>query len=356
MPRKKQNKDKTEKAQGAQGLKADSIADLRPVPQENVFRKISLKLVFALILVAALGVLFIKNSAKTPSQLKIYSQNDKFKVEFQLTQKDQKNASEFLEKIQASQEVLKGINFALDSTSSAKLAWASPIIIDLSFGKNTINLKGESKTPLSEADLTAPAFRLPKDTSLAVYGTSLTRQALEKLVLPQYLADWTSANLQTDQGEYLVVNGPQDDFTTSIATKNQPDFESLSKFDLDQTDESSYIEETSDDVTIHLVRYDLKNEKTLAIFALNDRVYTTSSLDNAKNMIKIQKGEDEHMVFPKTDSNVSLAIYAKQNEQTGDESYMQLTNQSPALQKYLKGTKDVFLAISGREIYGYINY
>ena len=136
----------------------------------------------------------------------------------------------------------------------------------------------------------------------------------------------------------------------------QPDFETLSKFDLSETDESSYVEETSDDVTIHLVRYDLKNEKTLAIFSLHDKVFITSSLDTAKSTIKIQKGEDEHMVFPQTDTNVSLALFTRQNDQTSDESFILLTNQSPALQKYLKGTKETFLVVNGRDIYGYINY
>lgn len=379
MTKSKEKITNARKAAKEETVQATLGRGLRPAPQRNVFSRISLKLVAIIFAILILGVFVFKIGKSPKSQIQIKSQAEKFHVGFQLQKTDRQKASQLLEKLQLPQNVLSGFDFILDSTSSAGLAWAAPINLDVDLKKDSVNFSGNSQVSLQSASLKSPSgYKMPKDTSLAIYAPNLQGMFLKNLKISPDLKSWLDANVKTQNGQFLTVSNSQNIFAFILSESGdsrmsedqrttaerpwesipsqKPDFDALSKIQFPQSNDSAYKEETTEDITIHLVKLDQKEDKTISIFQINNYIFMATNQDAAINIIKIQKGQTDYINFPKTESNVSFALYIKENEGTNESTFESITNQTAEVQKYLKGTKEALLTINGKKITGYVNF
>lgn len=332
-----------------------STEGLRPVPPESVFKKLKRISNFFWIAAAVLIVfLFIlKSQDRAKSQIRIFSDKDKFKIDFNLEKNDRASANLFLEKLGAAQSILdSGAQFSLDNTSSAKLAFAAPIKLDLKFKENSISFSGQSHIPFQKNTFSpTTAFKIPTGANLVLFGQDF-KSIITNEQLSKELRDWINDNLNSQSGQYLITSG--DNFALSFKPQKQLAFDKLS--DVKSDDEPLYREDTVSDTVIHLVRASPKEEATWAIYQIGDWATVASSPDSAKNMISVQRGEAPYINFPKTDESISLAIYYRKGEGLAEGSLSQVTTNSQKLTKYLESTKEVFIMLNREKISGYVDF
>lgn len=322
---------------------------LRPVPAQSVFKK------WPILALIILGLVIFLLQNRPQSRLEISAHQDKFKVEFDLKEKDRARAEEFLGKFQLPQSVLAGQEFELDSTSAAKLAFASPVALDLNFTENSVTFSGESHIPLIEANLTPlQAFKLPASTYLAVFGRDFGQILKKHFSLPQ-LDFWIDQNITSEGGQYLTLFTPDANFAISFKAQKPLDTAALEQIAA-EVGQDAYKQESADDTLIHLVKSSQKDGATLAIFEMGEWVYATTSLESAKQLIAVQKGDAPFINFPKTSQSVSLVIFFKKTENLNSESISQITTNSQKLTNYLENIREALIMLSGNQISGYVDF
>lgn len=327
-----------------------STEGLRPVPHRNAIDRLSKapKIFWVATLVLVTLLLIWQTQNKPASQIIINQGQDKFKIEVNLEPKDRQRASLILEKLQLPQDVLKGSKFTLDATSSARLAFATPVEFDLDFNKESVLISGQSHIPLVEATLPSPTgFKIPSGAILTVFGSDFKRIITKDLDTENAFSEWVVENVNSNDGQFLMLN--ENAYFLSFRPRASLDFDKLQKF----LDEENYKQETDSDITIHIVKID---QRTLAFFEHGQWAHVTTSLEDAKNMLAVQKGEAPYLNFPKTDPEVSLAVYFKKGESSIDNSLAQIVTGSQKLAKYLENIKEALIILSGEQISGYIDF
>lgn len=345
MPSKKAKKEEATATTGVQDdLRVGSTGALRPVPQENVFNKLKLhpKFLLAIAAVVVLAIFLFKGQNTQSSQLSITAQQNKFKIDFTIRQYDETNISKFLEKLQISKELLGGVQFELDSTSSAKLAFAAPVVINTKAEADRLTFSGSTEIPILNSSFSSPSgFKLPSTTSVALYSKDLKPRLLKNANIPKEVTTWIAQNLKSESGQYLVIFNKNNDFYLSTKPQNAVNFSNLQKL-------SPYKQEVENNINIHL--------SNLAFFQIGEWVYATNSLQNAKDIIAIQNGQAPHVNFPKTEKEVSLAIFLRGNGEVEPGTLSMLVENGQSLEKYLKNTKEALFVLSDKKISGYIDF
>lgn len=296
----------------------------------------------AIATVVVLSFFLFRGQNTQSSQLTLTAQQNKFKIDFKVLKKDDANISKFLQKLQISKELLGGAQFELDSTSSAKLAFAAPVVINTKAEEDRLTLKGTTETPLLNSSLSSPSgTKLPPTTSVALYSKDLNPRILKNANIPKEVIDWMQQNFKSEPGQYLVIFNKNNDFYISTKPQNTVNFANLQKL-------SPYKQEVENSINIHL--------SNLAFFQIGEWVYTTNSLQNAKEIIAIQNGQAPHVNFPKTDNEVSLAIFLRGNTEVEPGTLSMLVENGQSLEKYLKNIKEALFVVSGKNISGYIDF
>ena len=277
---------------------------------------LSLTLLF-LIFIAVLVIIQNKNT----SQVTLIANENEFKLNFDITNNDQSEFLKVLEKLGLPQSVAKGVEFELDATSSAKLTFATPVKANLNILPGKIAFKGKVNTSFLQ-DQEAKSIKIPTSTNLAVFSGNLIAFIKSRLILSQEFSAWLSKNLASDQGQYLVVFGPNSDFTLIFKNPNI-DFLALKDINDPQSDESAYKEELTDNIKLYLFKLpqSLNGEDlTCVFFQEGDLIYFTSSYEAAQELINTLKSQTPSLDFPPKDTPLaSLIILFKNNDQnTGD--------------------------------------
>lgn len=346
----------------------DSTEDLRAVPQGSAFKKFKFnpKVILALVVILIMAIILVKNQNKSPSQIKILAQKDKFKIDFLLLGKDQGNMRTIVEKLELPQSLLKGTEFTLDSTSSAKLAFASPINLDVQSSGDGLSFSGNSQIPLVDANLIPTSgFKIPANTNLAIYGKDFKYLLKKNFTLPPEFTTWVDENLNAKQGQYLTVFGEKNDFSLSFREQKPLDFTKLQEIKTSDLGEPLYKQETDGSINIHLFRVrekqalssalPQKEEVTFAFFEIGEFAHIASSFDSAKAMLAVQRGESPYLNFPKTEKNVSLVIYARNNQETSPESLSIVATGYENISRYFGKIKEGLLVLNAKKISGYVN-
>ncbi|MBI3283025.1 hypothetical protein HYZ70_03015 [Candidatus Curtissbacteria bacterium] len=335
-------------------MKAEGLV---PVPPESAFKKIIARrqfLITALAIVIVGSVVFVLHE-RPHSRIQIKAQKDKFKAEFVLTGPDRAKAEKFLEKLALPKSVLQDQEFELDGTSAARLAFASPVILDVNLTGRGITFSGESHIPLAEANLALqPAFKLPASTNLVIFSHDF-RQIFKKHFVAQQLNVWIDQNLSSQGGQYLTLFTPDANFALSFKAQKPLDTAALEQIAMG-VGQDAYKEESVDDTVIHLIKVSEKEETTLAIFELDDWLHVTTSLESAKQLLAVQQGNAPFINLPKTNKNVSFAIYFKKGESINADSFSPITPNSPKVAKYLENIKEALIMLDREKISGYIDF
>ena len=327
--------------------------DLRPVPAQNVFKKLKTpQFLWPALIIAIVGLVILVLATRPQSQLQIKAHEDKFKVDFFLKGKDRAKAEEFLEKLLLPQSVLEGQEFELDSTSSAKLAFASPVVLNLKFKTDSISFSGTSHIPLYDANLPTPTgSKIPTTASIILYGQDF-KPIITKEAHQTEFGAWLEDNLSSQNGQYLML------FDEGFALKFKPQkpLDLVKLQEIKSPSEPLYKQETVTDTIVHLVKISSEEQETWAIYQIGDWVLLASSFDIAKNVLALELGEAPYINFPKTDQNVSLVIYFRDQEVANPNSLSLITTNSQKLTKYLDNIKEALIVLDGEKISGSIDF
>lgn len=265
----------------------------------------TLKIIVGTILVVLIGfslVLFLHKP--TNSQFTITASENKFHASFQLSKYEQGLAQSFLQQANIQQNLLNGFDFALDGTSSARLAYVSPIKTDLDFAKNKLSFKGETEVSIiSSTQKPDLNINYPETTTVALFGQNLV-PFIEKGTTHQDLKKWMGDNLKNSSGQYLIVYRDNPDFALVYKKDSPPDFEKIKSLKV------IYKEETQNDITFHLV-------DNFVIFELGDLVFVTPSLDSAKDIASGQKDASKNQnIFGQSDPiNFAIVVHNSPDHQ-----------------------------------------
>ena len=232
---------------------------------------------------ASITVFYISKQIFAKSTLTIIPKENKFTVNFNLAKQHKNDISKILEKLGISQSVLEGFNFQLDATSSAALAYISPIKATISPSDNTIYLDGNITRSLLPQNLPIENLREPKSSNLIVFAPNILDLILDKTSYSQNLKDWLKLNFEGYNGQYLFVFGSNADFAL-LAKSNHVDLTTLKNLEADKSGESPYKEEERNGINYHLLNISQAqsvNSQTLAIFSKDKWVIFASSPEAA---------------------------------------------------------------------------
>ena len=322
-------------------------------PPVGRFLSLFLTLLF-LVFIAVLVIIQNKNT----SQVTLIANENKFKLNFDITNNDQSEFLKVLEKLGLPQSVAKGVEFELDATSSAKLTFATPVKANLNILPGKIAFKGKVNTSLLQ-DQEAKSIKIPPSTNLAVFSGNLIAFIKSRLILSQEFSAWLSKNLASDQGQYLVVFGPNSDFTLIFKNPNI-DFLALKDIKDPQSDESAYKEELTDNIKLYLFKLpqSLNGEDlTCVFFQEGDLIYFTSSYEAAQELINTLKSQTPSLDFPPKDTPLaSLIILFKNNDQnTGDVFTNFILSGSNNYSRSINQVRELDFILRSSEFSGLIN-
>src|SRR3989344_5129808 len=269
-------------------------------PPVGRFLSLSLTLLF-LIFIAVLVIIQNKNT----SQVTLIANENEFKLNFDITNNDQSEFLKVLEKLGLPQSVAKGVEFELDATSSAKLTFATPVKANLNILPGKIAFKGKVNTSFLQ-DQEAKSIKIPTSTNLAVFSGNLIAFIKSRLILSQEFSAWLSKNLASDQGQYLVVFGPNSDFT---------------------------------------------------LIFKNPNIYFSSSYEAAQELINTLKSQTPSLDFPPKDTPLaSLIILFKNNDQnTGDVFTNFILSGSNNYSRSINQVRELDFILRSSEFSGLIN-
>ena len=322
-------------------------------PPVGRFLSLFLTLLF-LVFIAVLVIIQNKNT----SQVTLIANENKFKLNFVITDNDQSEFLKVLEKLGLPQSVAKGVEFELDATSSAKLTFATPVKANLNILPGKIAFKGKVNTSFLQ-DQEAKSIKIPTSTNLAVFSGNLIAFIKSRLILSQEFSAWLSKNLASDQGQYLVVFGPNSDFTLIFKNPNI-DFLALKDINDPQSDESAYKEELTDNIKLYLFKLpqSLNGEDlTCVFFQEGDLTYFTSSYEAAQELINTLKSQTPSLDFPPKDTPIaSLIILFKNNDQnTGDVFTNFILSGSNNYSRSINQVRELDFILRSSEFSGLIN-
>ncbi|KKR50460.1 MAG: hypothetical protein UT84_C0011G0006 [Candidatus Curtissbacteria bacterium GW2011_GWA1_40_16] len=250
---------------------------------------------------------FSKNDS---SYLLLTSEENRFNLKFFIQENDRDTINTLLAKLNIPQDVQDGVRFQLDSTSSARLAFITPIKANLKLTDKTVSLSGETSIPAISNQLDIVKIKVPKTTNLAIFAPNLGRFVKARLNVPENISGWFDRNLDSSQGSYLVLYGSNADFSL-IFKNSQISFEEPKNIK-NSSGEPIYKEETGSDANFHLLQIpsiDPQNQspQTLTFFTLGDYLVMSSSPDAAKVFIGSQK-ESDSIEFPKSQNTPKASM------------------------------------------------
>lgn len=238
------------------------------------------------------------------SSATITSGQNKFHLSFQLQKGDELKLSNILSRLNLSSAAKQGVEFELDATSSAKLAYVSPIRLTLDVGAKYINFEGSLKRNLNGDDFQFESISLPNLTSLAVLSQKSGDFLSGLSAYPQY-KDWISQNVKSPSGIYLVVFGKSDDF--AVIFKNSDFKIDQLKTIKDAQGEPIYKEQTTEGTNYGLLNLSASGP-VLAIIT-KDGWNIIASSDSAAKEINPSPPKTSGQVFPSIDKK-GIAVFA----------------------------------------------
>lgn len=277
------------------------------------------KIVLGLALLAFIFFFLWSKSLSSKSGListfQISSRQNKFNISFNLTNADKSRFENALAALKLPASLEKGASFELDSTSSAQLAYVSPVKGKMNFVPSGINFSGNPKRIAVPANLTFQTFNFPQNLNFAFSGTNLTNMAQDYLTLPANLADTITKDSSPDA--QVVASFGQEPNTVYIFKTGNFDITSLKEM----TSSGEYKQETQDGVTLYIL-------KNITAFEIGDFSFITSNLDSAKAIIAATK-DKKHVSFPTEKEGIVSLLYLNTDKNPVPQSLLNKIFNSP---------------------------
>lgn len=284
---------------------------------------------------------------KKASTFDLSSAQNRFNLQFGLTSKDSRNFWDFLAGLNIPSAVSSGISFAVEGTSSAALAFASPIKGTMDVASHKVDFVGQMNSRIFSTDFSGTVFKFPDSLNLAIASQNLVPTASSCIDLPPEVSALISkesiAGLQ-----YLGFFDPQKECVLIFNTGNF-DIDSFVGI-LDENNEPLYKEETIENTRISLI-------KRAAIFQIGQWTFVSSSLESAKKVLEVQKREGQGVDFPMKElQKLDFALLFADNSQNPvpEELLASLFGSKNKIKDMAKRTKRLELTVSGENFWGSI--
>ncbi len=334
--------------------------------------KPSPRIILGIIAAAAVLITFLISinlfSKTNGSYLELTSGENRFNLKFFIQKSDQDTFNSLLIKLNTPQDIRDGVQFQLDSTSSARLSFATPVKVNIKLTDKTINFSGETSIPAISNQLDIPKIKVPRTTNMVIFAPNLSSFVKARLNVPENISGWFDRSLDSPQGSYLALYGSNADFSL-LFKNNQVNFDILKDIKNSSSD-PIYKEETGSDTKFHLLQIPSVNPQnqatqTLAFFQLGDYLVMSSSPDAAKAFIDSQKSSGS-LEFPKSQNigKVSLAMeYLNTEENPAPElveefllqNWQSSSRAKSKLTESLKNIKDATFTLKAQAFSGLIN-
>ncbi len=314
--------------------------------------------------VAIISLVFFLLKDANKSLITATNGENKFFVNFDLKTKDQKNLSKILEDLQIPQSSQEDLSFELDSTSSASLAYLTPIRVNPIISTRSISFSGTvSHSPFIEK-LSPGKIKVPQDFNLAVFAPNVLDFVTTRNLYPENLVNWLKNNFSAGSGQYLIIFGKNAQFAL-IVEKREIDLSSLKSIELSDQSETSYKEEVRADTIFYLMNIISSEGKSeaVAFFQHENWVVFASSREAAFKIADSLQSKNS-TDFPSfnfdSDSNFLLFFTNKGGEQLS-ESFINLISRqnsgiaNPNLQQILREVEEINFALKATRFSGLIS-
>lgn len=260
------------------------------------------KLVLAIALITILGALILYPKNKE-SQAIVSITGNQFLLNFDIAKKDQGEFSNILAKVNL--PIKDGVKFQLDATSSAALAFASPIYASLKISQNKLEFSGRLNHPKVNQYQQTP-LKVPKEANLLIFSSSFNYFATDYLDLPSQLVTFLENLQKPNSGQVLALWADKPNWFFSFEPKDGLNLDDLKKLNNDLNLNDPYKkEELPNGTQLHLLKTKSKGQETpLAIFQKDGQVFVSSSKETAEETIKLQDSSENLHTFPSQNPQV----------------------------------------------------
>lgn len=167
--------------------------------------KILLGVCASLILASLLFLIFSKAKFPRDNLLLLTAEKNKFKVAFQVNKQNVNELESALAALNLPINAKDGVEFELDSTTSAKLAFLTPVKTSLNFSAHRLSLEGTLDYTLGSANIKPEPIKLPTNTTFAAFANDLSTFAKKQSNLQPETQKWLDENLNIASGHYLII-------------------------------------------------------------------------------------------------------------------------------------------------------
>ena len=282
----------------------------------------------ACLAVIAIVILSLTRGQSTSATLSFFQ--TKFKLNFAISPQDQKQFSVFTQKLNLPQSFKDEVEFELDATSQAALAFTLPATSKIKILDHAVSFSGSLKrAPL--APLPAVDLMLPQATNLVVYAADFKQLIKVKLPVPLDLELWLDQNFFTSHGQVMAVFGENADFV--FASRAVPvKFEDLQNIKSGNGEPLYKKDQFGEAFDLHLVKIPTsKRQITAAFFQIGQWLFFTSSKEAAEQVIKVQRQDLPGFEFssPRDSTFILLVINDDQNPLNDNSYHLVLDKESP---------------------------
>lgn len=328
------------------------MPDLTKEQDNQIAIKDTKKLILAAVLAAAAIAALVTQIAQKPaSHLTLTAAENRFRVELAVPENQRDLTAQVLEKLTIPQDILGGFEFELDSTSSAKLAFATPIKTQAFIKDGNLTFTGKIKRGLPGQHELNTNLKIPKNTQIGV-ATGEFNQIIDRYLETAKLRQWFDAN-QKKRGQYLIIFG-RDNFAIIIPKSGSLDFNSLAEA-ATSPEEEVYKQETfevgSNSISLHSIKLARQNQyQLITLFELGEFLYLTSSGAAARDLINSQLGNAPSVNFAARSQTASF--FAFWSKVDGTETPRVDVIFPSQFAKYLQNVKKANLEITGKNFSG----
>lgn len=269
--------------------------------------------IFLVILIAAVA-LFLFPQKNRKIQLAVFADGAKFKVDFIFPDKTRDDIEQFLSSMNVSGNFLNGIEFELESTASAALAFALPIEADIEIKEKTINFVGRHNYP-SPKLINPQIVKIPASTNLAIFIPTLSQFTKSYFNLPAEFAKWLDENLTSKKGYYVSIFG-QEPSLLIIFSPEKLETVSLENLKLGDSEMAFYKKERfANDTDVHFVKLSEDEDLSAVIFEKDSWAYLIVSGESPQDVIDIYlKNGSDYLEFPtSTDWRATFVLWFLNN-------------------------------------------
>ena len=262
------------------------------------FPKIALGIIAIILSVILVASFYIFKKSQTPSYLNLFLQKNHFRIDFKIAQEDKVNFEKFLENLGVNTQLEQGINFTLDATSSAHLAFETPAKAKLEIKEKELKFNAVFNKNFQFENQKIEVINIPQKTTLAIYGPNLSGLVLKRLNLPQKIQQDFETNLGFDGSQYLLVN--RDGTFALFYKKDSLDLKNFTQIPIESSKEAkpSHVLEAQTVYAYNQVQsFNSQEQPQIDLVLFNFKGYQilASNQQTAKNIIE---SESSNRQFP----------------------------------------------------------